>query len=307
MLTCKRRGVKSSVMTSQRDVDAAKPQTTRAAVTSVEHPRQTKRRTAWRWLLAAALAVSVGMAVAYGLRLSGSASVEPIGSDVVVHSFAIDSTNAHLVVGPRGMFLFDAGLQHNAEQLESAIRDAGLDPARLRAVIISHGHADHAGGAKHFQRKFGTPVIAGHADAALFETGRNDTLCPTNAMARLRHDDDQAASYEPLRPDVLVDARRDLEPLTGIAGELWPAPGHTPGSLLVKVGSAVFVGDLFRGAIVGDSAEVHFYMCDLAQNQRQLRQLLQSDASAATRFFTGHFGPVSRARVVQLAESSFAP
>jgi glyoxylase-like metal-dependent hydrolase (beta-lactamase superfamily II) len=72
-----------------------------------------------------------------------------------------------------------------------------------------------------------------------------------------------------------------------------PLPGHTRGSLVVVIGSAAFVGDLFRGAVVGSSAETHFYMCDLDDNQRDIRWLLDTFPNA-TVFFTGHSGPVSR-------------
>jgi hypothetical protein len=57
------------------------------------------------------------------------------------------------------------------------------------------------------------------------------------------------------------------------------------------------VGDLLRGAIVGSSAERHFYMCDLADNDRDIRHLLTDLAPKAKWFFAGHFGPVDRQAV----------
>ena len=62
---------------------------------------------------------------------------------------------------------------------------------------------------------------------------------------------------------------------------------------------AALVGDLFRGAIAGSSAELHFYMCDLAGNRRDVRAVLERIAPSATVFFPGHFGPVSREAVAE--------
>ena len=50
---------------------------------------------------------------------------------------------------------------------------------------------------------------------------------------------------------------------------------------------------MFRGAIVGRSAETHFYMCDLEDNRADVRALLDA-APEVEVFFTGHFGPVTR-------------
>ena len=66
-----------------------------------------------------------------------------------------------------------------------------------------------------------------------------------------------------------------------IPGAIVPLPGHTPGSLVVTIAGAAFVGDLFRGGIVGSPAEVHFYMCDLDDNHRDVRTLLDRLAPTA--------------------------
>jgi hypothetical protein len=60
--------------------------------------------------------------------------------------------------------------------------------------------------------------------------------------------------------------------------------------------NAVFVGDLFRGAIVDSSAERHFHMCDEIDNDQDIRSLLGL-APAVKTFFVGHFGPVDRLAV----------
>ena len=240
--------------------------------------------------------IALGLSSALGALIgcSTSNSVTELPGGITVHTFRRDYTNTHVVSRGETYFMVDAGLESNAPALADDLRREGFDPAQLRAIVLTHGHADHAGGAAWFRRQFGTRVIAGEADVPILAAGANDHLCPTSDRARDRVTADQEARFTPFAPDVTVGTEVALEGLVGIAGTVTPMPGHTPGSLVVTISGAALVGDLFRGAIVGSSAEVHFYMCDLEDNRGDVRVLLERLAPTATHFFTGHFGPVSR-------------
>ena len=244
-----------------------------------------------------ALGLWSALVVLTGCATSHSVTVLPGG--ITVHTFRRDYTNAHVVSRGEAYFMVDSGLEANAPALADDLRREGFEPAQLRAIVLTHGHADHAGGAAWFRRQFGTRVIAGEADGPILAAGANDHLCPTSDRARDRVAADQAARFTPFAPDVTVGTEVALEGLVGIAGTVTPLPGHTPGSLVVTIPGVALVGDLFRGAIAGSSAEVHFYMCDLADNRGDVRVLLERLAPTATRFFTGHFGPVSRDAVAE--------
>lgn len=218
---------------------------------------------------------------------------------ITVHTFRREYTNAHVISHREGFFMVDAGLEANAPALADDLRREGFDPARLQAIILTHGHADHAGGATWFRRNFGTRIVAGEADVPILTAGANDRLCPTSDRARDRVGTDQAARFTPIVPDITIGSEVKLDGLVAIPGTIVPMPGHTPGSLIVTISGGAFVGDLFRGAIVGSSAELHFYMCDLEDNRADVRALLARLISATTLFFPGHFGPVSREAVTE--------
>jgi len=218
---------------------------------------------------------------------------------VRVDTIRLEYSNAHLVRWGDAAILVDSGARETVDRLDAELRAGGVEPSALRAVILTHGHADHAGGAAHLAA-LGVPVIAGAGDREALARGGNDPLCPTDSTARDRRAADQAARFEPVEADHWIDAPTDLAPLVGFEGRVVPLPGHTPGSLVVTVGEAAFVGDLVRGEILSDGADVHFYMCARVGNRRDLGALLDTIAPRARRVFVGHFGPLRPAHVRDL-------
>jgi metallo-beta-lactamase class B len=61
-----------------------------------------------------------------------------------------------------GIILFDA--MDNQEEIDASViaglRKLGLDPARIKVVIISHEHGDHFGGGRYLQDKYGVKIYA---------------------------------------------------------------------------------------------------------------------------------------------------
>jgi glyoxylase-like metal-dependent hydrolase (beta-lactamase superfamily II) len=198
--------------------------------------------------------------------------------------------NAHAVRTPEGLLLVDAGLERDAPALADDLAAAGVDPAELALIVLTHGHADHAGGARWFAEAYGVPVLAGAGDTNLLAQGHNDPLCPTDAMARRRLDDAQAETFAPLTPDHAVAAPFDLAEL-GLRGSVLPVGGHTEGSLVLDLGEAVFAGDLLRGSVVGRAATEHFFQCDPEAATERVREVL--GATGASTWFVGHFGPLA--------------
>jgi phosphoribosyl 1,2-cyclic phosphodiesterase len=72
--------------------------------------------------------------------------------------------NATLVEGGGARVLLDAGL--GPRQLAERLSSAGVDPASLDTICVSHEHGDHARGAAAFSRKWGVPIAGSRGTLA---------------------------------------------------------------------------------------------------------------------------------------------
>jgi metallo-beta-lactamase class B len=125
-------------------------------------------------------------------------------------------TAMYVLESSEGLILIDAGYPEQVESvLLAGLRKLNLDPARVRMVIVLHGHSDHFGAARHFQDAYGAKVFMGAADWELLEAPQAKGKGPAVAQPRR---DQVAADGQAI---VLGDAR--LLPIL--------VPGHTPGAL----------------------------------------------------------------------------
>ena len=72
--------------------------------------------------------------------------------------FSGSSGNALLVVCEGTALLVDAGVSASRVMKECAA--AGVDPARLAGILITHEHSDHISGAGILSRKLDLPIYA---------------------------------------------------------------------------------------------------------------------------------------------------
>jgi phosphoribosyl 1,2-cyclic phosphodiesterase len=80
--------------------------------------------------------------------------------------------NATLVEEEAGRLLIDAGL--GSRELAERLQSAGVDPASITAVLLSHEHQDHARGAASFSRKWGVRLAGSRGTYAAAGLGAEE-------------------------------------------------------------------------------------------------------------------------------------
>lgn len=107
-------------------------------------------------------------------------------------------------------------------RLPDAMAEAGIDPASVDVVVLTHLHLDHAGWTVRRDEAGPRPTFP----RARYLVHRDDLTRP--------EDDDHRWSIAPLeRAEVLEPVTGEMELAAGI--RLVPTPGHTPGSQTVLV------------------------------------------------------------------------
>lgn len=196
------------------------------------HADKAKALAGSQWAAAAEYFCSPGVRV----NLVTDPVIEPTRLFDNVWALGDEGTTVYAVTTPAGIVLIDALYPDKYEKvLLPQMAKAGLDPAQVRYVLITHGHADHFGGATWFQQKYGAKVVLSPADWDMA------------AKARM--------------PDGHPAPRRDVEAVDGqaitVGGLAFTpvyVPGHTPGSLAwifpVSEGGMTHIAGLFGSTIL---------------------------------------------------------
>jgi glyoxylase-like metal-dependent hydrolase (beta-lactamase superfamily II) len=138
------------------------------------------------------------------------------------------------------LVMIDSGVGRNVRVILDNIGDAGLDPAQISTLILTHCHIDHIGGAVEIKAKTGCRIVVHELDAEAVETGD-----PSRTAA---------GWYGRKLTPLVVDQRLTGELTSLFFGDetlhCLHTPGHTPGSIslyLDRDGQRVLFGQDIHG------------------------------------------------------------
>lgn len=132
-------------------------------------------------------------------------------------------TNCYLISaeGSETCAVIDPG--YTPEIIQAKLKDLGLTP---EAILLTHGHFDHVGAVPVLAQVYNCDVYIGEPDLSLPPEITNGPLFYTETY-------------------------KDGDTVTagGVTFRVLSTPGHTPGSLCLVAGDAIFAGDtLFAGS-----------------------------------------------------------
>jgi metallo-beta-lactamase class B len=132
-----------------------------------------------------------------------------------IPSSNIQQTTVWAITTNDGIILLDSGQVGRTQAIIADMQKLGLDPAKVKYILLGHGHGDHYAGAAYFQEHYGTRVGTTAADW--------DLMYPANPPANKKQDE------RPNR-DLVLKEGQDIK-LGGETVHVIEIPGHTPGSV----------------------------------------------------------------------------
>jgi len=86
---------------------------------------------------------------------------------MIISSLASSSSgNSTLVCDSSGCILVDMGI--SVRKVRESLESKGVNPARVSALLITHGHTDHASGVHAFRREFRVPVYGTYETSDIY-------------------------------------------------------------------------------------------------------------------------------------------
>lgn len=210
-----------------------------------------------RWLAGAAVLLVAVVALTLALaartrRPSPTPTLElrPLTIAPGIHMLGgLAPSVAYAVETRRGIVLIDSGLEADAGPLKAQMAELGLDWRNIHAILLTHAHGDHCGGAAHLRSQTGARVHAGAGDAEVIRTGG-----PREAV--FSHFDMPGHATHGTPVDVALQDGQELD-FGDARIRALVTPGHTPGSTCywLELGGlrVLFGGDVFS-MLRGDEA-----------------------------------------------------
>ncbi len=169
-------------------------------------------------------------------------------ADLMVKQYMVGPvcTNCYFAINEKTneMFIVDPGEQ--ADLLAKKIEELGVTPV---AILLTHGHFDHAGAALELKNKYQIPVYAHEAEQ---ETMENPTINLSGSMM---------GNPEKYAADKYLKDEEEME-LAGMKVRVLHTPGHTAGGacfylpqeMVVFSGDTLFCESVGRTDFPGGSA-----------------------------------------------------
>ena len=167
--------------------------------------------------------------------------------------------------------LVDCGLRRAPGRIVAGLRAVGRHPGDVQRIVLTHAHADHAGGAADLVARTGAPLAVHERDAAFVERGEVPAYDPSLWAGRLLTRMSRGGF-----PPVAVGERLTDGQVLDVAGGLRvvATPGHTPGhvSLLHEPTATLITGDALINTL-GLRRAWRFSCTDFRQNERSVHVL----------------------------------
>ena len=138
------------------------------------------------------------------------------------HVFVLNSGSELALIDP------GLGMGSDFDTILENIRDDGLDPSRIKKMILTHYHCDHIGAAAEAQKRLDVEVYSSRLAAPVIRSGDENAVALDVAKAAKFYPEDYV--LPPCPVDVELD-EADIIKVGNLELETFDTPGHCDGHL----------------------------------------------------------------------------
>ncbi len=172
--------------------------------------------------------------------------------------------------------LVDSGMDKDVgREILKQLRKLGLTPD---ALVVTHAHADHFGGAQYLVRQTGLKVYATRVEASVMAGPILEPLYLFSGAQPPQELQQKFLLAKPCLADVILSGNE--QSIEQIPVQLLPLPGHSSEQVGLAYGETLFVGDAYLTPDILDKHGIPFY-ADITAGLASLERLaeLLSDAT----------------------------
>lgn len=166
-----------------------------------------------------------------------------------IERIACGNGNCFLIYENNNAILVDTCRAKYRKKILDKCKNAGV-----KLIVLTHGHIDHIANASYLSKKLSVPIAMHKADYELTKNNMLQKLLAHSVLGKLiltlSIKSFEQEKIEPFEPTVFFKDGDTLKDY-GINGTIVELPGHTKGSIGIKVGTSDF--------IVGDALINMFY------------------------------------------------
>ena len=160
---------------------------------------------------------------------------------VKIHRIAGGNVNCYIVEDNDKAILIDNGRKKYRDKILEKCREF-----HVGLIVLTHGHMDHCQNAAYLANALHIPIAMNKKDLNLIPDNRKQALFAKTFLGKIvlsvSLSSFEKDSLEVFEPKIYLENDDDLSEY-GIAAKVVELPGHTKGSIGIKVDDNLFVGD----------------------------------------------------------------
>ncbi len=163
--------------------------------------------------------------------------------------------NIGVIAAEGRCLIIDSGMDKDAgREILQQVKKLGLTPT---ALLITHAHADHFGGAQYLVRQTGLTVFATRVEASVMAGPMLEPLYLFSGALPPRDLQHKFLLAKPCLTDVILAGNE--QEIDHLPVKVVSLPGHSLEQVGVAFGETIFVGDAFLTPDILDKHHIPFY------------------------------------------------